>query len=160
MASNLLSLEYEDIAGAKGTFSMYLEDDYAAGDPEVLALVQAFKNMSQAKILGVTLAQEVDISTLTGNSAAVSTGSFDRVRDQAILQLKRADNTGYLSVTVPAPVDAILMATGPYQMQDVNPASALILAFIAAGITEPAIATPQGGLVTFSKGWRKGQPHS
>lgn len=158
MASNLLSIEYQDAFGSSGTFSLWLEDAYDVADAEVLALVQAFKNASQAKVLEVSLATKVDISTLTGNTAA-SGGSYDRVRDQAILQWKRADNTGFLTTTVPAPIDALFQSSGAYAGQEVNPASAAMVAIIAAGVTEPAIATPQGGPVTFSKGWRKGQPH-
>lgn len=159
MGSQLLSLEYQDKAGRTGTFSLYVDDSLAKDDAALLAIIQAHRNMSQANLIEASLQVPIDISGLT-NPAAADTGSYDTVRDQAVLQEARIDNTGYLQVSVPAPIDGIFMTSGGYAGQDVNPAAAAVLAWETAIEGTGKMVTPQGGQVTFRKGWRKGQPHS
>lgn len=157
--ADLLTIEYKDAHNVTGSFSAWIDPGYTVASAEVLAMIQAFRNLTQCQVVEASIAKKVDLSTLT-NPAPSTGGSYDRVRMQAQLQLARADNTGFLTVTVPAPVDGIFQTSGAYAMQDVDPADALIVAWVAAAITEPILVTPQGGAVTFRKGWLKGQPHS
>jgi len=98
--AKLLSITYKDVYNVKGTFSMYIDAAYSASDAETLALIQAFRNMTQSQVLEAIVHEIVDISGMT-NPAASGTGSYDKVRQQVILQLRRTDNTGFVSVTVP-----------------------------------------------------------
>lgn len=159
--ASVLSIKYRDAAGRFGTFSMHVRAALTETDAEILTLVQEFRDLSQAQVVEVTLAKTVANPAV--NPAPVASGSYDSIQDQAVLQLARADGTGYLSVTVPAPLDAIFYATGPYQGAMVDPASAPMLAWLAAAIAaspNEVLTTPQGGAVTFNKGWRRGQKHA
>jgi hypothetical protein len=158
---SLLSITYQDVGGSKGTFSCEVRDDLAEDSAEILTLCQEFRDLSQAQVTEIKLSKPVALPAV--NPVAAGEGIGDRIRDQAVLQLKRSDGTGFLSVSVPAPQPAIFYASGPYMGQMVDPTNALMLAWIAAAIAadpDEIITTPQQGAVTFSKGWRKGQPHS
>jgi len=159
MATRLV-YKYRDYQGREASFSQHVADAYAsASDADLLAMIQAHRNMTQAFLVDVKIEVDVDISGLA-NVAAIQSGSFDSVRDQAILLGKTASGS-IVRVTVPAPLDAIFQSSGSYALQDVNKASAEVAAFIAEAITEPVWSHPEDAPVTsLSKGWRRGLPHS
>jgi hypothetical protein len=159
--ASTLSIKYQDKAARTGVFSMHVKDGLGPTDALILTLVQEFRDLSQAKVIDVNLSQKVALPAV--NPAPADSGSYDTIQDQAILQLARADGTGYLSVTVPAPLDTIFETTGPYSGAMVNPASAPMVAWLAAAIAaspNEVLVSPQDGEVLFSKGWRKGQKHA
>jgi len=157
VASKLVSVTWEDHLGRKATFSFNIEGTIDPAGAEMEALLDSMRALSSAKISEVFVSVPVDISGLTNPAASVVD---ETLRDQAVMQLARRDNTGNITVTIPSPADGIFMAAGTYAGQDVDPADADVLAFVAAGVTADVLATPQDTLVNFKKGWRKGQPHS
>lgn len=166
MAADLLTLKYRDAFGAEGSFSIHIQAGLAPSNADLLAAIQAHRNLSQAQLVSAKLVADIDISGLA-NPAAVATGSYDRVRDQAVLQARRVDGTGVVRCSVPAPVDAVFESTGAYAQQDVDGDGALVQAFRNAILDEQTSVTageiwtsPQEDDLDFDKGWRKGQPHS
>lgn len=156
--ANTLTMKWQDAFGAFLTTSCDIDPAYDIGDTEVAAFLQAMRNMTQAKLIEASIAKKIDITGLT-NGAPASAGSFDRVNDQAALQLLVTGSGAVKQVTVPAPLDTIFTQTGAYAFQEVDPADSLVLAFVAAGVTEPILVSAEGGAVTYRKGWRRGQKH-
>jgi hypothetical protein len=163
VAASLLSVTFEDANGGQSTFSMNIVGTLPATDGELIALVQEWKDCSQARVIKAVLQQEVPIGTLSGNTAA-SGGSYDNVRDQAVMQYRREDATGFIRTTVPAPKDSLFLSSGPTAQADVDPASAEVVAFLDAALNAPIageiLRSPQETQVDFQKGWRKGQKHT
>lgn len=157
--ANLLNIKWRDAQGREKTLSYNIKSTYSATSSELLAMIQALQACSQADVVEAHLSLSVDVSGITG-SQPTSSGSFDSVEDMVILLWDRDDNTGKIRVSVPAPLDTIFIQTGTYALQDVDASDSLILAVIAAGDTEPVLASPQDGGLTFDKGWRKALPHS
>jgi len=159
MAASTLMLKWRDYQGRETTLGYNVGSAYPPGDADLLALIQALQNMSQANIVEAWVLVSIDPSGLTG-SQPVESGSFDAVGDQAQLQFDRADNTGKVKITIPAPLDTLFVGTGPYALADIDTADSLVAALVTAGITEPVLVSPQEGALTLDKGWRKGQKHS
>jgi len=159
MAAKLLSVKWRDVQGRETTLSYSIGTAYSSGDAELTALLQALQNMSQAEIVEAHLMVPVTVTGLTG-SQPVDTGSFDSIAHHALFQFDRADLTGKIRITVPAPLDTLFLQTGTYALQDVDASDSLVVALIAAGVTEPTLVTPQDGPVAFDKGWLRGLPHT
>lgn len=159
MAAKLWTLVWEDAFGSRITTELQVDSTYTGVDAQSVAALNALRAMSQAKLISVHETLPIDISGLT-NGAPSTTGSFDRVKDKAALQLKVTASGRVNQITVPAPVDGLFLATGAYALQEVVAAgTAPLSTFIAAAITEPLLVSAEGGAVTYRKGWRVGQPH-
>ena len=157
MANAQGTVYWVDVHGNRGSFAFLFDDTYfAAPYTELLAFVQDLIDGSQAQAEKVTIASELDISGLT-NPAAVGTGNYDKLGDQALLQW-RAASGALTKITVPAPVDALFEATGKFAMADVDLGAALVLAIKATG--EVILTNVHGASVDLQKGWRKDQKHS
>lgn len=163
MAANLLVLTFEDAYGGQTSLQANIKGTVPENDAELLDMIQQWVDMSNATLLSAKLSVDVDISALT-NPAASSAGSYDNVRDQAVLQWRRDDATGFVRTTVPAPKDAIFAASGSFAQADVDTAQADVAAFrtaaIDAPITKDILVSPQETTIDLQKGWRKGQKHS
>lgn len=159
MAAKLISVKWRDAQGRETTLSYSIGTAYSAGDAELTALLQALQNMSQAEIVEAHLMVPVVVTGLTG-AQPVDTGSFDSVADHCLIQFDRADLTGKIRATIPAPLDTIFLQTGTYALQDLDTSDSLVIALVAAGITEPVLVSPQDTPLTLDKGWRRGLPHS
>ena len=163
MAAQIMSLTYVDKFGKTGSFQVCVKAGLPATDAELLTMIQEHLDMSQAQLLKASLIVPIDISGLT-NPAAVDTGAYDRIGDQAILQGRKEDGSSFVRITVPAPVDALFVTAGGFAQQDVDETSAPVAAFLAAALSA-AVAGEiwracDDDLLNYSKGWRKGQPHS
>lgn len=159
MALAQLNVTWEDAYAKTGVFGFLIDAAYDDGVyAEILAFLQDMLDASQAKITKVLLAKELVISSLTGNAVA-TTGSYDRIDDQAVLAFRAASGLD-VKLSIPAPVDSVFQTTGAHAQQDVNPADATIVALILTGITEAVLASRAQDALTFRKGWRKGQKHS
>lgn len=166
MAASLLSVTFRDAFGSEGTFSVHVQAALTEANADLLAMIQAWRNLTQAELVKASLTKSVDISGLT-NAAAASAGAYDRIRDQAIFQAKREDATGLTRMTVPAPLDAVFEPSGAFAQQDVDGDAGIVQAFRDAALDEQATVTageiwvtPQDTALDWDKGWRKGQPHS
>lgn len=159
MSVATLNITYLDAYGKSGVFSALIDAVYDDGVyAEILAFLQDLVDASQAQITKCVLAKPLSLATLTSNSAS-SAGSYDRIDDQGILSFRSAAGLD-IKISVPAPVDALFMAAGAFAAQDVDPAGAEVVALIATGVTEPLLAAKTEDVLTFRKGWRKGQKHS
>lgn len=159
MAAKVLTVTYQDAALRHVTLTYSIGAGYAADDAETLALLQALQDLSQANITEASVAEPVDVSGLTGSQPATG-GNNDQVSQQAIVQFDRSDLTGKIRISVPAPVDAIFQTSGKYTGRDIVNSQSLIVALVAAGITEPVLKSPQDTTLVLDKGWLRGEPHS
>lgn len=159
MAVAQVNVTYQDVNAKTGVFGFLIDATYAVTPfTELLALIQDLLDATQCLISKVTVATELDISGLTGNTAT-GAGSFDRVDDQAVLAFRGVSGID-VKLSIPAPVDAMFESSGAHAMQDVDPDSTEVAGIIATGVTEPVLASRAEDVLAFRKGWRKGQSHS
>ena len=164
--SDVLTLKFEDAYGNVGSFQLQVQSGLGPANADLLAGIQDIIDMTQAQLISATLNQEVALGGFT-NPVASAAGQFDRIDDQAVLQARREDGSGFTRMTVPAPVDAIFVTSGPKAYADVDGGSALVTAFRNSMLDELTAVTageiweaPGGLPVNWSKGWRKGTKHS
>jgi len=153
-----LTVKYKDVSGDDVTLQYIIDNAYTQTSAELLAFIQDLQDASQCRIEEAFLSAEVDLATITGRTAT-DTGPYKTVDDKAIFVLTRSDDGGRMRVSVPAPEVLLFDQTGAYAFQAVDLSSALALALIATGQTEPLLGTPGDGAATFVKGWRLGQHH-
>lgn len=159
MGNSLLNVTWEDENGNAGVFGALIDDIYDDGVfAEVLAFLQDLVDASSCKITKATVARELDLSALTGNTVG-TTDAFRALQEQLVIAFR--DSAGQdMKISIPGALSTMYMGSGQYEGMDLDPDNALLTAIKATGITTPLLATRAGGTLAFRKGWRKGRKHS
>jgi len=157
MANDTLTIKYQDINGATGTFQMPVLAGLGPAHADIVDMVQQAQDASHAQVIEVTLTQAVALPT--SNPAPSPDPGNDTVEDQAAFQARRTDGGGYTRFSIPAPRDLLFEPTGAFANADVKDDEATLVEPLldAAALVWRA---PAGLTVTYDKGWRKGRKHS
>lgn len=105
---------------------------------EAIAVATAVANMSNAKLIRTGFAFDYDYA----QEPSTETGTYQLVQQKARLQ-GGDGNGGFMSISIPAPKDAIFLTSADNNLIVVDPTSALVTAFQAAA--SAGVETPRGG---------------
>lgn len=153
-----VNVTWKDSFGAEIVTGFFVEDGTLPDTAGLITLLNALRAASQAEIVKYSLTLPGDVADLT-NGAASAAGSYDRVRDQAVLQFIAPDTGQFSTTTVPCPLDTIFIATGAYAQAEVDPADSLVTAIDTAAQAGGLMVAAGNAVLAFRKGWRKGQKH-